>query len=298
MVGAHDTTDPIDAARDDIAGSKDLIASTIEDLSQHQRWLENYRVAETKHERRIRRKELMYQAELLTKRVLRALRRFALAVARTLRAISLFLGRVSVRVAGAIAAACVYLYGLARDAIVWTAPRARALAVAIGRLLAAAFAWTVLKLKQFALATLEEARIASAWTLRNLRAFARGALEEAKIASRWTLRNLRAFARGTMEEARVAHAWSERALRTTARATRNGIAAAYVWIAPRVRALSAAAYRTTAKSLSFIGAKSDDFRPRLVAPNVARSGMAWREDQGGSPSPRSRQRQALLRGPG
>ena len=79
MVGAHDTTDPIDAARDDIAGSKDLIASTIEDLSQHQRWLENYRVAETKHERRIRRKELMYQAELLTKRVLRALRRFALA---------------------------------------------------------------------------------------------------------------------------------------------------------------------------------------------------------------------------
>ena len=117
MVGAHDTTDPIDAARDDIAGSKDLIASAIEDLSQHQRWLENYRVSETKHARRIRRKELMYQAELLTKRVLRALRRFALAVARTIRTISLFLVRVSVRVAEAIAAACVYLYGLARDAI-------------------------------------------------------------------------------------------------------------------------------------------------------------------------------------
>ncbi|MGH6748768.1 MAG: hypothetical protein ACRECI_05565, partial [Methyloceanibacter sp.] len=41
--------------------------------------------------------------------------------------------------------------------------------------------------------------------------------------------------------------------------TRNGIAAAYVWIAPRVRALSAVTYRTTAKSLSFVGAKSDAF---------------------------------------
>ena len=63
VAGANDTTDPIEAARDDIAGSKDLIASAVEDLSQHQRWLENYRVSETKHARRIRRQELLYQLE-------------------------------------------------------------------------------------------------------------------------------------------------------------------------------------------------------------------------------------------
>ncbi len=250
MVGAHDTTDPIDAARDDIAGSKDLIASAIEDLSQHQRWLENYRVSETKHARRIRRKELMYQAELLTKRVLRALRRFALAVARTLRTISQFLVRVSVRVAEAIAATCVYLYGLARDAIVWTAPRARALAVAIGRLLAAAFAWTVLKLKQFTLATLEEARIASAWTLRNLQAFARGAVEEA----------------------RVAYAWFVRTLGAMARATRHGAASAYAWTAPRVRALTLAAYRAAAAASPLLAQKAT----LSPAPRCAKRRADWR----------------------
>ena len=55
LAGASDTIDPIDAARDDIAGSKDLIASAVEDLTQHQRWIENYRVAETRHARRVRR---------------------------------------------------------------------------------------------------------------------------------------------------------------------------------------------------------------------------------------------------
>ena len=282
MVGAHDTTDPIDAARDDIAGSKDLIASAIEDLSQHQRWLENYRVSETKHARRIRRKELMYQAELLTKRVLRASRRFALAVARTLRTISQFLVRVSVRAAEAIAAACVYLYGLARDAIVWTAPRARALAVAIGRLLAAAFAWTVLKLKQFALATLEEARIASAWTLRNLQAFARGALEEAKIASSWMLRNFRALARGTRQGAasRLCLDRAEAYARARSRTRHDGDPAAYAWTSPKLRALSTLPIAQRPIASPLIGAKSHAFARASLRASVERTGVAWREDQG------------------
>ena len=164
LAGASDTIDPIDAARDDIAGSKDLIASAVEDLTQHQRWIENYRVAETRHARRVRRQELMLAVELTTKRILRALRRFALLVALNARAIRRFTVSMSVTVARAVTAASIYAYGLARSAAAWTAPRVprsrrrhwppdrsrlwldiqsdSALALAMGRTLAAAFAWT------------------------------------------------------------------------------------------------------------------------------------------------------------
>ena len=108
VAGANDTIDPIDAARDDIAGSKDIIASAVEDLNQHQRWLENYRVSETKHARRVRRLELMYQAGELAKRALLALKRFALALGRGVRSIALFVVRVAVRAAQAVGAALVY----------------------------------------------------------------------------------------------------------------------------------------------------------------------------------------------
>ena len=123
LAGASDTIDPIDAARDDIAGSKDLIASAVEDLTQHQRWIENYRVAETRHARRVRRQELMLAVELTTKRILRALRRFALLVALNARAIWRFTVSMSVTVARAVTAASIYAYGLARSAAAWTAPR-------------------------------------------------------------------------------------------------------------------------------------------------------------------------------
>ncbi len=121
VAGANDTTDPIEAARDDIAGSKDIIASAVEDLNQHQRWLESYRVSETKHARRVRRLELMYQLGELAKRVLLALKRFAFACGRAVRSLSLFVVRVLVRAAQAIGTAFVYLYGLARSAVMWTA---------------------------------------------------------------------------------------------------------------------------------------------------------------------------------
>ena len=52
MTGASDTLDPIAAAEAGIAGSKDLIAAVADDLSQHQRWLAHYHVAEKRHARR------------------------------------------------------------------------------------------------------------------------------------------------------------------------------------------------------------------------------------------------------
>ena len=158
LAGASDTIDPIDAARDDIAGSKDLIASAVEDLSQHQRWIENYRVAETRHARRVRRQELMLAIELTTKRILRALRRFALLTARLARATWRVAVSVSVRVARAVAAASIYAYALTRSAIAWTSPRVHALAIATGQRIATASAWTLHQLRTLTRATLERSR--------------------------------------------------------------------------------------------------------------------------------------------
>ncbi len=191
MSGASDTIDPIDAARDDIAGSKDLIASAVEDLSQHQAWLENYRLAETKRARRVRRQELMLQAEITTKRIIRALRRFALLIARTVRATWRIAVLVSVTVARAVAAASIYLYRLARSAIGWTAPRVSALAVAAGRRISAAFAWTLRQSRALALATGRLVSAASAWTLRQSQALALATWTLISTAFAWTCAKVR-----------------------------------------------------------------------------------------------------------
>src|SRR5581483_7047216 len=202
-------------------GSKDLIASAVEDLSQHQRWLENYRAAETKHTRRLKRKELMHRFGEFMKRVLRALLNMALAVGRALRSAGLTLLGLCVHMMKAIGAGFVYLYRLGLSAMAWLAPRLRALLLAMGRGLAAAFAWTLLRFKSFA----------------------RGAAEEAKIAYSWSARASKAFARGAAEEAKIAYAWSARTSKAAAASARERTSAAYAWTAPRAHAFASSASR-------------------------------------------------------
>lgn len=251
MAGAQDTVDPIDAARNDIAGSKDLIASAVEDLSQHQRWLENYRAAETKHTRRLKRKALMHRLGEVLKRVLRALLNMARAVGRALRSAAIVLFGVSVRVVKAIGAGLVYLYGLCSRAMAWLLPRLRALLLATGRGLAAAFAWTTLRLNSFA----------------------RGAAEEARIAYAWSARVSKSFARGAVEEARIAYAWSARVSKAGAKTARERAIAASAWTAPRARALASSASRAIAAALSVASAKGKQGAAATV--EAASAGLAW-----------------------
>ena len=125
MSRASYTTDPIEAAEDDIAGSKDLIASVADEINQHQRWLENYRVAEKERARRLKRQELMYLLELRRRRTVRSLRRFSLASLRLARRVASFLVRNGT-------ALVVALGQLLVRCAAWTAPRARALEM-VGR---------------------------------------------------------------------------------------------------------------------------------------------------------------------
>ena len=69
MTGASDTLDPIAAAEAGIVGSKHLIASVANDLSQQERWLAHYRVAEKRRARRVKIQEIIYRLELRRRRV-------------------------------------------------------------------------------------------------------------------------------------------------------------------------------------------------------------------------------------
>jgi hypothetical protein len=184
-----DTLDPIEAAEIDIAGSKDLIASVSDDLSQHQRWIENYRVSERRHARWLQFQELRYQLELKRRALMRALKRFSLSVALLARAIWTF----TVKWTTAF--------------IAWLTPRVHALALTLRTWIAAALAWTWATAVVFARASLKAASIALAWFAATSRDFARASLKAASIAFAWITAKSRDAARASLTAASIAVAW-------------------------------------------------------------------------------------------
>jgi hypothetical protein len=64
MTGASDVLDPVEAAKDDISRSKRLIASTLDDLTQHHSWLESYHRDERRRAQRLRREDALRRLEL------------------------------------------------------------------------------------------------------------------------------------------------------------------------------------------------------------------------------------------
>lgn len=85
MSGASGTLDPVEAARADIAQSRDLIASVEDDLHLNQRWFDSYRISERRHARRLKRLELFYRLQLGWEQFARVSKRTALSTARDAR---------------------------------------------------------------------------------------------------------------------------------------------------------------------------------------------------------------------
>ncbi len=127
MTGASDTLDPIQAAEAGIAGSKHLIASVANDLSQQERWLAHYRVAERRHARRLWFQELIYQLELRRQRLMRWSKRLALIALRWARSAAQFLSRTAVSLVS-------ILRRVTTACFVWLRPRAYALALALAEM--------------------------------------------------------------------------------------------------------------------------------------------------------------------
>jgi hypothetical protein len=198
--GASHTFDPVAAAEDDIAGSKALIASAADDLSQHYRWLESYRASERRAARRLKRKEMMYQLELGRRRLVRSSEQFALTAFR----IGLAVAVVLLRWGGT---AITYLRALLQSGAAWLIPRVRALGFALVRWTAAAFSWTLLNALALARAFLRAVSIGAAWADRKAHAFA--------FASGWWLA--------------ASYYWTAPKVREAALALRGWLAAALSW---------------------------------------------------------------------
>jgi hypothetical protein len=204
-----DTLDPIEAAEIDIAGSKDLIASVTDEISQHQRWIENYRVSEKRHARWLQFQEIRYQLELKRRALTRALKRFSLNLALLARAIWAF----TVKWTTAF--------------IAWLTPRAYALALTLRRWVAAALAWTWATAVSFARGALQEASIAFAWIGVQSVALAH-ALQ--RLLYRAWLKG-RILARASLKAASIAFAWITAKSCDAARASLTAASIAVAWIA-------------------------------------------------------------------
>jgi len=123
MTGASDVLDPVEAAKADISRSKRLIASTLDDLTQHHSWLESYHRDERRRAQRLRREDALRRLELRRQRAAWLSRRFALATYAFARATAVVLMRNG------------------RAFLTWAAPRAHALSRLMMRWISAGASW-------------------------------------------------------------------------------------------------------------------------------------------------------------
>jgi hypothetical protein len=253
-------TDPIEAAEDDIAGSKDLIASVADEINQHQRWLENYRVAEKERARRLKRQELMYQLELRRRRTIRSLRRFSLASLRLARRIASFLLRNGT-------ALVVALGQLLVRGAAWAAPRVRALALTLWRWSVAASAWTWLM-----------ARVLARTLVRAAHAFVRGA----SIGFSWMAAQYRLLDLALGRLLAAGWSWTWRTAVVLARALFKAASLSFSWIAAQSRALDLALGRSLAAGWSWTSRKTLILaRAFLRAASISFSWIVLKSKSGG-----------------
>ncbi|MGH6864637.1 MAG: hypothetical protein ACREDO_00265 [Methyloceanibacter sp.] len=260
--------DPIEAAREDIAESRNLIAAVADDLNQHQRWLEKYRVAEVRRARRLKRQELNYRLQLKRRQLARSSKREALAVAREARAIYRTL-------AAATVATLAFLHRWTVVIAAWIAPRARAAGLFLLQVLRGALLWLGVQARLMGRALWRAASTAAAWTAVQARALARMLAEAASRAWSWTAREAPIVWSGIVERASAGMVSAGAAFRSIARALRktlfftlswlrvefdaarlavaNGASASGAWSARRARRGSVAGVRLTRQSKAFAG---------------------------------------------
>lgn len=243
---ASGALDPIDAAQKDIAGSKDLIASVSDDLSQHYRWLENYRSSEIKHKRRLKRQEVMYQVELRRRRLTRVIKRGLVLSFRLARAAALFLWEHA-------KAIFFYLRDLSLRGLTWAKPYARAVAKAI----VIAFVWLVLEFR--ALLLLLGRWLAAGWFwLREKGGIAARATGTAiSAASAWLAVRLRAFALQSHQRLTVLWALAKIHAGKLARASAEAATAAYGGLKLKGKALAFDLRRRLSYADAWLGRKSE-----------------------------------------
>jgi hypothetical protein len=244
VTGASDTLDPILAAEAGIAGSKHLIASVANDLSQQERWLAHYRAAERRHARRLWFQEMIYQLELRRRRLVRWLKRLALMVLKWALSAAAFLSRTAVS-----------LFFILRRAttacLAWLRPRAYALALTLRKWLVGF--WT--------------------WALAEAQALARATGKAVSIGSAWIVHRSRILAASLQRCVSTAWAWMRSVAGIVARASLKGVSTGSSWIAATSRAISLSLRRELARLACSARNKAGHFSRASLA--TASLGFSW-----------------------
>ena len=231
MTGASDTLDPIAAAERGIAGSKNLIAAVADELSQQQRWLAHYQVAEKRHARRLKFQELIYWLEIRRRRLMRMLKRLGLALLSLMRSVAFFVSRTAIS-----------LFVILRRTVIacatWLRPRAYALARTLRRWLAAFWAWTLVTSGILARTLLKAASISFAWICLKGGALARAALKAASISRAWLVVRSRELALLLQRSLSASAAWTGAKADVLARASLATGSAGFSWAVVNVRRIS------------------------------------------------------------
>jgi hypothetical protein len=293
--------DPIAAAEAGIRGSKTLMATVADDLSQHERWLAHYQLAEKRHARRVMLQELLYQLDLVRKRTMRFLRRTALLTLRLARRVATFTARTAV-----------FAFVSVRDAIIagldWLRPRAYALALLLRRGLVASWIWLAVQSRTFAALAARWWSAAWAWTRVNAAIASSWAAATSIVAAaalrHWlaqTWRRTRAMARVLTRQsvygAGIALPWIAATLRNAGfrllrgltwtavnvrlfvRAARIEARRAASWSAPHAQAATLALKRNLSEGAAWSAAKATQARDATARATIAAARMShsWAE---------------------
>jgi hypothetical protein len=242
MTPASRALDPIDAAQTDIAGSKDLIASVSDDLTQHYRWIESNRSAEIKHKRRLKRQEVMYQLELYRRSLVRVIRLVSLLTFHFAQASARFLWEHA-------KAVFFYLRDLASRGVTWATPYARALA----KVIVIAFVWLVLELRAFSLALGRGLATLWAWLWEMGGIVARKTGTAVSAASAWLAVRLRAFALQSRDRLTVWWARTKVHAGRLAHASAKAASTAYAWLMVNGKVLALDLHRWLFAAATWLG---------------------------------------------
>ena len=260
------------------------MAAVADELSQQQRWLAHYQVAEKRHARRVRVQGILYRLELARRALMRFLRRLALTSLRLARSVVSFVSRTAI-------ALFVTLSRAVTACITWIRPRAYALALLLRRWLAAFWAWTVATLRTLARALLKATSISWAWLVVQSRALAVTLARWASAAWAWTSVHAVMLARASFKGASTGFAWLAatslalaialwhglvRILRRTralarilARNALTGIRIASSWTAATSRTLAVTLRQWSSRSLEMDSRRGADHHARIAQGNAA-----------------------------
>jgi len=140
--------DPVEAVKDEVRRSKRVIASALDDLSQHHSWLESYHRDERRRAQRLRRKEALRALKMRRERATWIALRFAKTYFEMMQTTAVFLARNGAAF------------------LAWATSRGRALALLLARETFAAIYWSWRTVRVLARKVYQGAAIGFAWTVR------------------------------------------------------------------------------------------------------------------------------------